>query len=1035
MAIVCSKCGAGISESDQFCGDCGGSPKELVESPAAVAQYADILREFAADGLLDEGELAELGELRGELGISRSTHEALVAADPRLGQSLRVSLDVDEATLTGFVAGQQGVMRARLRNDSTKTLRSVVIRYAVSGESQDREDTERMLKAAVPAVLGAVVELPRPGQYVLEAVLRAEDLLGKTQQYFKADPVAFRVGERGGAGPQNVAVHLDASAMRVAGDPLVNVGGGPISVREQGGALSEQRWAPVRLRPMTAHEWEGWLLRRDAGAVAAKHEAEVKAREHAEQLAREQAEAAARAEADALAKAKAAAEEKARRVVEERMAREAADAKAHAEAEASALTTVAALARIKAEAKARAVEAEARGRREAEQRAKAEAATRATREAEERARRDAQEREMAARRAASEAKLADLSTRLRDAAFTGDLGAIQRLLGDGVPVDARDAEGATPLFLAVRAERADAVALLLRRGASVTEATNSGLDPLLGLFVEQISDETIADGTDNFAKVRIARMLVEAGAQLRPTNPLNVTSLHLASLLGDEKAVKAALAAGADANAATRYGLTPLFLVCWSSPLADVVFRCLLDAGADPNLACRLRSADGGVSVTPLGVLALRAVERATLDDAGREAWDRTESPAVVRSAEMLLAAGARPDDGSSSTLPRFPSMSPLGMALAGGATGIALALLAAGASFPEWLDLGDGELPSPAFICRWGMVGLPTALRARGIRIPATVVLATDGNSETVALTDLARRHGSEELAAEFEALTGAFPTLPAETRKAVVLGVLAELLDQSWADRRLVVGHELKPQAPGGQAGDWAEFAWPDVGLGFGIFVCERGVRVTIPNRSCRLFQAEFSWNDVGPTLPPSVRENALGNPDALKPAWAALAVIARRSDVEVMSVGARLAAASLKAREACVQKAVAQTLAQEVDCYGAAVGRPAIPDRKLKNASLACRVVEGERVLMLYDNTVFGSATNAIVVTDAAIYVADDASNCVSGRIGWHELAQAGACELKNNHLKIRELRTYIPGSSKTLLVTAIQSLQEAARAFTG
>ncbi len=326
----------------RYCEKCG-VPREVVETAASVAQYEEAVRMFASDGVLEDFETEELERLRGELGITPATHAALMAKYQPVKEQLPITLELDESTLTGFMAGAQGVVRARVQNGGQRPFKNVLARHAVSGERDVREHAVRLLGPGRYDVFAMVVQLERGGQYLLETVLSVQDMLGKAQ-YYRADPHPFRVGEPSRGGPQSVSVNVDASAMRVSADSLVSLGAVPTGA--SGGSLSEVRWLAVPLRLIAPEEWRQWELARDAGARA-----------------KAEAEAQAKREAEARAKAEAEARERARVEAEQRLRREA-EARAKAEREAQARAEREAAARAAAEAKAKA-EAEERARRPA----------------------------------------------------------------------------------------------------------------------------------------------------------------------------------------------------------------------------------------------------------------------------------------------------------------------------------------------------------------------------------------------------------------------------------------------------------------------------------------------------------------------------------------------------------------------------------------------------------------------------------------------------------------------------------------------
>jgi formylglycine-generating enzyme required for sulfatase activity len=311
MAMMCSKCGAAMEPGDRFCGSCAGPPREVAETPEAVAQYEEALREFASDGVLEDWERDELTHMRRDLGVSEATHAALLAKYQPVREKLPVVLELDEATLSGFAVGAQGVVRARIKNGGPRALKNVVARHAVTGESGLREHAVRLLGPGRDEVFMMVVQLERPGQYVLETVLSVQDMLGKGQ-YYRAAPQGFRVGERSGGGPQSITMNIDASGSAAIFDGVGAAGGA--GRPSSGGALDEVRWRDLGLRLMSPDEWAAWELSRDAGARE-RAAAEARAKADAEARAKAEAEAAAaraKAEAEAAAKAKAAAEEAAR---------------------------------------------------------------------------------------------------------------------------------------------------------------------------------------------------------------------------------------------------------------------------------------------------------------------------------------------------------------------------------------------------------------------------------------------------------------------------------------------------------------------------------------------------------------------------------------------------------------------------------------------------------------------------------------------------------------------------------------------------
>ena len=168
--------------------------------------------------------------------------------------------------------------------------------------------------------------------------------------------------------------------------------------------------------------------------------------------------------------------------------------------------------------------------------------------------------------------------RLVTAAAGGDAGAVRALLADGVPVDARRADGATALLWAAHQDDLTMVDLLLRAGADVNAADDNGVTPL----------ERAAEN----ASPSMVERLLAAGARTDVARNSGLTPLMTASRTGHVGVVQTLLRHGADVNAATAE--TRSTALMWAVAGAHpAVVRALLDAGADPHAS----TADG---FTPL---------------------------------------------------------------------------------------------------------------------------------------------------------------------------------------------------------------------------------------------------------------------------------------------------------------------------------------------------------------------------------------------------------------------------------------------------
>ncbi len=154
---------------------------------------------------------------------------------------------------------------------------------------------------------------------------------------------------------------------------------------------------------------------------------------------------------------------------------------------------------------------------------------------------------------------ADLVTAIRNA----DALAVGRMLDAGADVDARDAEGNTPLILASLYANPECVELLIENGANVNAANKAGATALIR-------------AATSYEKTRL---LVAAGAKVQVRTALGNTPLLLAARrAGNSRTVKLLLDRGANATERNDADVSPVVSGAASGDVETV--RLLLDAGA-----------------------------------------------------------------------------------------------------------------------------------------------------------------------------------------------------------------------------------------------------------------------------------------------------------------------------------------------------------------------------------------------------------------------------------------------------------------------
>lgn len=166
------------------------------------------------------------------------------------------------------------------------------------------------------------------------------------------------------------------------------------------------------------------------------------------------------------------------------------------------------------------------------------------------------------------------------AASAGRCEAVTRLLDAGNPRDRLDRYGRSPLGMAVRSERAGAVAVLLERGAPASQPYHhedrKGVLSLWEAFAPGILGLSVRMGND-----AITALLLRAGADPNERNVFGETPLHDART---EHAVRLLVRFGAEIDARDENGRSPL-LASVEHGRNESVGLALLELGA-PTDGC-----------------------------------------------------------------------------------------------------------------------------------------------------------------------------------------------------------------------------------------------------------------------------------------------------------------------------------------------------------------------------------------------------------------------------------------------------------------
>lgn len=197
-------------------------------------------------------------------------------------------------------------------------------------------------------------------------------------------------------------------------------------------------------------------------------------------------------------------------------------------------------------------------------------------------------------------------------------------------------------------------------------------------------DAPLADAAEAQDRARVEALLKQ-GINANQPQPDGMTALHWAAYYENVEIARLLIEAGADVQAANRYGVRPLSVACTTGN--EAIVEMLLAAGADPNTTLRggetaLLTAARTGKPGPVKALLARGANVNGKERSGQTAIMWAAAEGHVEVVEELLKAGA------DFRTPLPSGFTPLLFAAREGHTAVARALLAAGADVNEAMEV-----------------------------------------------------------------------------------------------------------------------------------------------------------------------------------------------------------------------------------------------------------------------------------------------------------------------------------------------------------
>ena len=240
---------------------------------------------------------------------------------------------------------------------------------------------------------------------------------------------------------------------------------------------------------------------------------------------------------------------------------------------------------------------------------------------------------------------------LVEAVKAGDVAGVQRLIEQGIGVNAATVDGTTPMHWAAHGQYAEIARLLLAAGAEVNVGNRYGVRPLSLACIDGnapviaalldaganpntslMEGETALMTAARSGNVEAVELLLDAGALVNARERWKgQTALMWAAAEGHAATIPTLVSHGADPSVRSNQGFTALLFAAREGHM-DVV-QALLEAGADLDEQLSINS-----TLTAGGVVRRRA------SDAGLNAFLLAAGSAHFELAAYLLDRGADPD-------------------------------------------------------------------------------------------------------------------------------------------------------------------------------------------------------------------------------------------------------------------------------------------------------------------------------------------------------------------------------------------------------